>query len=1059
MGHDDLARRGSATRRPRAAAIPVVRAGADETGGSPVRHAMELTRRHGPLFTRRLPHADFTFAGSLDLVTELADEERFTKGVGRALRIIRGIAGDGLFTAYNDEPNWAKAHDILLPAFALSSIRHYHPTMLEVSRRLFAAWDGAARDGRPVDVADSMTRTALDTIGLAGFGYDFGSFERPEPHPFVAALGRSLSHTQALLYRNTGPDGPTDGEREQDAAFEEDVRFMAALVDEVIAARRATGDTSTDDLLGLMLRTSHPRTGEPLGLENVRNQVITFLIAGHETTSGALSFALHHLMKHPEVLRRAQAEVDGVWGSDPDPEPTPEDVGRLVYVRQILNEALRLWPPAAVFEREARHDTELAGHPLKAGESVLVLTPMLHRDPAWGDNVEAFDPDRFAPDAVAARSVHAFKPFGTGERACIGRQFALHEAVMLLGLLVHRYRFLDHARYRLRVRETLTLKPDGFTLVPARRAARAAAVPAPRETPRAAGQGAATHVLPGTALSVLYGSNLGTCRDLAHQIADVGGSLGFTAHCGPLDSCPPGDLPTRTPVVIVAASYNGRPTDDAAGFVADLESPAATGLDGVRYAVLGVGDSNWAATYQRIPALLDDRLSAAGAERILPRAEADAGGDIASAVRRFTEDLRRTLLDTYGDPASAEAADAGPAGEGYEVTELVGGPLEALAARHRMAAMTVAESRSLLDRPHPEGRAKQFVRLHLPPGTTYGTGDHLAVLPRQSPRLVDRAARLLGVRTETPLRIRALRPGPATLPVDRPVTVGALLARHLELQAPASAEEIAALAALAPCPAERADLENVAPGRRSVLDLIEAYPSVRDRLDWPAILSLLRPVKPRHYSISSSSAASPRHIDLMVALLDSDGFQGTASSYLTRIAEGDLVLARIVPAREALRIRTDTPVIMVAAGTGLAPFRGAIADRRVRLAQGGELPPALCYFGCDAPDVDYLHSVELRGAEEAGAVSMRPAFALEPVGGVRFAQHRMAREGDEIWRLLLDGATVYVCGDAVRLAVGVRETLRAIHRRQTGGTAAESGDWLEELTAKGRYVEDVFASS
>lgn len=1053
-------------------AVPVVDATPAEIGDSPVQHAMALARRHGPHFVRRLPQLRTTFAGSLDLVTELSDETRFTKSVGPALRILRRIAGDGLFTAYNDEPNWSQAHDILLPAFAPSAIHRYHPTMLTAARRLLADWDAAARDGRPVDVVDSMTRMTLDTIGLAGFGYDFASFTRTEPHPFVAALTRALAHSQALLHRS-GPATPA--ERARDTGFEQDARFLGNVVDEVVAARRKAEDTSTDDLLGLMLRATHPRIGEPLDLQNVRNQIITFLVAGHETTSGALSFALHHLMRHPEVLRRAREEVDALWGDGADPDPTAQDVGRLVYVRQVLDETMRLWPTAAVFGREARQDTSLGGHPLAAGETVLVLTPMLHRDPVWGDNVEAFDPDRFTPEAVAARSPHAFKPFGTGERACIGRQFALHEAVLLLGLLIHRYRFLDHpdhtnhGGHRLRIRETLTLKPDGLMLVPARRTpAPPRGATRPRGTaaqPRTGTAGAPSpapaRALPGTPLTVLYGSNLGTCRELARRMAEFGTSLGFTATHGTLDGHLPDTLPTGSPLVLVTASYNGRPTDDAAAFTSALEAsgPAAPRVPGgVRYAVLGVGDRTWAATYQRVPTTIDNRLAAAGAERLLPRAEADVGGDFTTAVDRFTEDLRRILLATYGDPASAGSPSAGRA-SGYEVAELMGGPLDALATRHSMTPMTVAATRSLLDSPHPRGRSKQFVRLELPPGTEYRTGDHLAILPVQSDEAVDRAARLLGVGKENLLRIRALDPATAALPVDRPVTAALLLAHHLELQAPATARHIAALARLNPCPSQRASLESTPPGRLSVLDLIETHPALTGRLDWPTVLSLLPAVRPRHYSVSSSAAQSPRHVDLMVSLLRSGTFLGTASHYLHRVSPGMRVLAGIVPARAALRIRTDAPVVMVAAGTGLAPFRGAVADRMAALDHGDELPPALLYFGCDAPGVDYLHAAELEAAQAAGAVSLRPVFALAPENGARFVQDRMDTEADEIWKLLLDGATVYVCGDANRLAVGVREALCAIHRSRTGGSAASAAAWLADLTHQGRYVEDVFTSA
>ncbi|PIB03991.1 hypothetical protein B1C81_35160 [Streptomyces sp. HG99] len=155
----------------------------------------------------------------------------------------------------------------------------------------------------------------------------------------------------------------------------------------------------------------HPSDGTTLDRENIRHQVITFLIAGHETTCGTLAFALYHLAKHPVALRLVQREVDELWGDTPDPEPTFEDVGRLRLTRQVLNETLRLWPAAPGFGRQACQDTVLGGRiALRAGQGVRIITPMLHRDPAWGDNPEAFDPFRFSPEAKAARSPHAFKP-------------------------------------------------------------------------------------------------------------------------------------------------------------------------------------------------------------------------------------------------------------------------------------------------------------------------------------------------------------------------------------------------------------------------------------------------------------------------------------------------------------------------------------------------------------------------------------------------------------------------------------------------------------------------
>ncbi|MCX5535996.1 cytochrome P450 [Streptomyces sp. NBC_00006] len=1042
-----------------AAGVPVVDVTATGLGPGPLQQIMGLMREHGPQLVRRVHGRDALFVSELDLVTELADETRFAKSIGPALRNVREFAADGLFTAYNDEPNWARAHDILMPAFALGSMRTYHPVMYEVARRLVDSWDLAAADGSPVDVPGDMTRMTLDTIGLAGFGYDFASFASSEPHPFVEAMVRCLEWSMKRLARVPGGDYEA-----ADAAFRADADYLAQVVDDVISARVESGERHTDDLLGLMLTAQHPQDGSTLDTANIRNQVITFLIAGHETTSGAMSFALYYLAKNPAALDLVRREVDALWGDTTDPAPNFDEVGRLTYTRQVLNEALRLWPTAAAFSREAREDTLLGGRiPLRAGQAVTVMSPMLHRQPVWGDNPERFDPNRFTPEAEAARSPHAFKPFGTGERACIGRQFALHEATMLLAMLVHRYRLVDHADYELSVKETLTLKPDGFTLTLAPR------TPADRRhtpLPGAAGKAETdlvsdtlpARVLPGTRALFLHGSNYGTCTGLAAQLADEAAALGCETEVAPLDAYAEG-LPTDRPVVIVAASYNGRPTDDAGQFAARLDTD--TPSDGVEYAILGVGDRNWAATYQHFPTRIDERLAAQGAERLCERAAADASGDLGGTVRAFTADLRTTLLERYGDPEATAANTPTEPTTSYEIREITGGPLDAAAARHGLAPLTVTEARDLTAPGHP--RVKRFVRLALPDGVSYRTGDHLAVLPAHEDGLVDRALKVLDLDPDALLDIRDARPRRDALPLDRPVSVRELLTFHVELQHRPAPDEVAALAAANPCPPEAAALRELsADDPRTFLDLVEDHPALRDVLSWDLLLGLLPPLRPRHYSISSSTAGLPDHVDLMVSVLDAPAasgtgrYRGTGSHHLAALRPGDTVLGRVQPCRDAFRIGPDTPepVIMIAAGTGLAPFRGVVTERA---AQGTQLPPALLYFGCDHPERDFMHADELRAADAAGAVSLRPVFSDAPVDGHAFVQHRIAAEGAEIGRLLDAGARVYVCGDGARMAPGVRAAFRALHRERTPGADESAAEqWLTTLMAEGRYVEDVY---
>jgi cytochrome P450 len=435
---------------------------------TPVQSVLRQVRDLGPISVRKVFSSQIVTVGGADLVAELSDDTRVAKHVGFHLPPLRRIVGDALFTAENDEPNWQLAHDILAPAFTREAMVGYHTIMLEVARELLARWDSAAVRRQRVDVSTDMTRLTLETIGRAGFGYRFASFDRDRPHPFVTAMNRALRYANLSMLPPWVPlRRILVGSARQNRA---DVTLMERIVDEVIQARRDGAAPGTLDLLDRMLDITHPETGQSLDPVNIRQQIITFMIAGHETTSGALSFALYYLTHHPQALARAQAEVDGLWGQVDDPEPTFPDIPKLRYLRAVLDEALRLWPTAPAYLRAARIDTVLGDrYRMDQGDWILVLLPLLHRDPQVWPDPDRFDPDRFAAGQAKTRPPHAYKPFGTGQRACIGRQFALHEAVLALGLVLHRYHLIPEDDYRLQIAESLTLKPHGFGLLPRRR--------------------------------------------------------------------------------------------------------------------------------------------------------------------------------------------------------------------------------------------------------------------------------------------------------------------------------------------------------------------------------------------------------------------------------------------------------------------------------------------------------------------------------------------------------------------------------------------------------------
>ncbi|MGB3484891.1 MAG: cytochrome P450 [Mycobacterium sp.] len=433
-------------------------------GDNPTQSMTDLAARLGPLFELTFLGARYVVAAGTEIVTELNDETRFCKHLGPDMVALRVLGGDGLFTAHNNEPNWRSAHTLLMPAFSQAAMRRYHATMLDAAADLTDVWDAHAASGRTVDVSADTTRVTLETIARATAGYSFGAFDDTEPHPFVDHMVAALGGSDRLGFFRATFLPASVGDRYERTVMRHAAE-MHRIADESVAARRAEGLGGHQDLLEIMLAPG--ADGRP-GLDeaNIRFQLINFLVAGHETTSGALSFALYHLSTHPEILTRARVEVDRVWGAG---VPQFEQVAKLRYVRRILDESLRLQPTVPGYYRSAREDTTLAGsYVMRQGEWALVLTAALHRDPRWAAPglapVDEFDPDRFAPAYLRSRPPHLYKPFGTGERSCIGRQFALHEAVLVLATLIRRYDLLADPDYELQIAERLTLMPTNFRL-------------------------------------------------------------------------------------------------------------------------------------------------------------------------------------------------------------------------------------------------------------------------------------------------------------------------------------------------------------------------------------------------------------------------------------------------------------------------------------------------------------------------------------------------------------------------------------------------------------------
>src|SRR5579863_8458635 len=419
---------------------------------APIQSLSNLAKELGPIFWLDLWGAPVVFVSNFALVDELSNEKRFDKAVRGSLRRVRAIAGDGLFTADTDEPNWNKAHNILMQPFGNRAMQSYHPSMVDIAEQLVKKWERLNADDE-IDVVHDMTALTLDTIGLCGFDYRFNSFYRRDYHPFVESLVRSLE--TIMMIRGLPLENLWMKKRRRDLAG--DVAFMNRMVDEIVAERRRNAAAADDkkDMLAAMMTGVDRVTGTQLDDVNIRYQINTFLIAGHETTSGLLSCTLYALLKHPEVLKKAYEEVDRVLGADVNARPTYQQVTQLTYITQVLKESLRLWPPAPAYGIAPFKDETIGGkYRLKKNTFITVLVLALHRDPSvWGPNPDAFDPENFSREAEAARPVNAWKPFGNGQRACIGRGFAMHEAALAIGMILQRFKPIDVNRYQMHLKE------------------------------------------------------------------------------------------------------------------------------------------------------------------------------------------------------------------------------------------------------------------------------------------------------------------------------------------------------------------------------------------------------------------------------------------------------------------------------------------------------------------------------------------------------------------------------------------------------------------------------
>ena len=345
---------------------------------------------------------------------------------------------------------WRRQRRIIAPAFHHRHLAQAAEVMVHRARQRVGRWRTPCERGEVLDVAHEMMSLTMEIVAEALFSSDIADS--------VDELGRAL----ATVTASAGTPNPLDvlGFPEWSPRWRSHrTRSALARLDRTIygfiAARRGARAVSAD-LLSLLLAARDEETGEGMTDTQLRDEVLTFFAAGHETTALALTWTLYLLSRHPAVERRLHDEVDRVPG---DGETTFADVEALSYTRMVIEEAMRLFPPVYSLSRTALADDEVGGHRIRAGSVVNISPYVTHRNPRlWRDPLR-FDPERFTPDRVKERHRYAYLPFGGGPRICIGRGFAMAEACLVLAAIARAYRLRVAPGHRVEAHGRITLRP------------------------------------------------------------------------------------------------------------------------------------------------------------------------------------------------------------------------------------------------------------------------------------------------------------------------------------------------------------------------------------------------------------------------------------------------------------------------------------------------------------------------------------------------------------------------------------------------------------------------
>jgi cytochrome P450 len=359
----------------------------------------------------------------------VTNHKNYTKGVG--LDRVRILLGKGIMTSEGEL--WKRQRYMMQPLFHRRVINQFASVIAAAHERLFARWDALARGGATVNLTDEMSALTLEIVLRSIFGRDLDRL------------------TQQF---GANPFEVVTREQSRDLQFAYKFRSLGRLVTQLIARRRAEPEEHMD-FVAMLMQVRDKESGEPMGERQLVDEIMTLIVAGHETTASGLNWTWYLLSQHPQVQARLHAEIDAV---DYPLAPGLAQVETLTYTGQVVNEALRLYPPGWVLSRRTIEADVLGGYPIPPGTNVLLPLYLLHRHPQFWEDPDAFRPERFAPGHETERTRFAYMPFAAGPRHCIGETLALYEMLMHVYLVARRYRLIYVADKPLELEAQINLR-------------------------------------------------------------------------------------------------------------------------------------------------------------------------------------------------------------------------------------------------------------------------------------------------------------------------------------------------------------------------------------------------------------------------------------------------------------------------------------------------------------------------------------------------------------------------------------------------------------------------